>query len=207
MFANVNETDIQHLIEQKDSKNTQKVIKRSVSLFRTFLSQRDLNAKFESQTKGELNENLRQFFVSLRTKSGESLKVTSLQSVRYGLTKYLKEICNIDIISDPEFSGSKKVFKAKVTDMKKKGFGSISHKPPITPEDLRKLYDPNSVVFNRNTPCGLQMKVWFDVMFYLCRRGRENLRTMTKSTFEVRKDAGGREYIFQAVDEADKNHR
>jgi hypothetical protein len=86
-------------------------------------------------------------------------------------------MCNIDIISDPEFSGSKKVFKAKVTDMKK-GFGSINHKPPITPEDLKKLYDPNHVLFNRNMPCGLQMKVWFDFMFYLCRRGRENLRTM-----------------------------
>jgi hypothetical protein len=51
------------------------------------------------------------------------------------------------------------------------------------------------------------MKVWFDFMFYLCRRGRENLRTMMKSTFKVGKDAGGQEYIFQAVDEADKNHR
>lgn len=72
-------------------------------------------------------------------------------------------------------------------------------------EDLRKLYA--SIALNTETPTGLQKKVWFDVMFYLCRRGRENLRSMTKSTFAVSTDSKGREYIYQAIDELDKNHR
>ncbi|XP_048757928.2 uncharacterized protein LOC125668156 [Ostrea edulis] len=91
--------------------------------------------------------------------------------------------------------------------MKKKGFGSVDHKPAISSEDLKQLYEPNNTVFNTETPCGLQNKVWFDLMFYLCRRGRENLRNMTKSTFSTDIDACGREFVFQAIDEADKNHR
>ena len=46
-----------------------------------------------------------------------------------------------------------------------------------------------------------------DVMFFLCRRGRENLRAMNKTTVAIRKDAQGREYVYQATDELNKNHR
>jgi hypothetical protein len=52
---------------------------------------------------------------------------------------------------------------------------------------------------------GLQQKVWFDVMFFLCRRGREkeNLRTMTKTSFGMKTDRTGTD-VYQAQD---KNHR
>ena len=52
----------------------------------------------------------------------------------------------------------------------------------------------------------MQEKVWFDVMFYLCRRGRENLKAMNKSTFFVEKDATGKRFIYQTTGEMDKNH-
>ena len=79
----------------------------------------------------------------------------------------------------------------------------MEHSPSL--DDLQKLY--GSVAMDISTPCGLQNKVWFDVMFFLCRRGRENLRTMNKSTFAIRKDAKGREYVYQVTDELDKNYR
>ena len=41
----------------------------------------------------------------------------------------------------------------------------------------------------------------------MCRRGRENLRGMTKETFKIGVDTSdNRKYIYQAVDKADKNH-
>ena len=48
--------------------------------------------------------------------------------------------------------------------------------------------------------------IWFGLCLQLCRRRRENLRTITKSTFAVGVDATGREFVGMAVDEADKNH-
>ena len=44
-------------------------------------------------------------------------------------------------------------------------------------------------------------------MIYLIRRGRENLRQMTKTTFAVKFDASGNRCVTQTVDEMDKNHR
>ena len=44
-------------------------------------------------------------------------------------------------------------------------------------------------------------------MFHLIRRGRENLRHLTKQTFAVQADATGKKYVYQALDELDKNHR
>ena len=43
-------------------------------------------------------------------------------------------------------------------------------------------------------------------MFHLIRRGRENLRCMTKDTFAVVADATGRTFIHQVKSEIDKNH-
>ena len=44
-------------------------------------------------------------------------------------------------------------------------------------------------------------------MFYLIRRGRENLRLLTKQSFATKTDATGRKFVYQATDELDKNHR
>ena len=45
-----------------------------------------------------------------------------------------------------------------------------------------------------------------DIMLYLIRRGRENLRQMTKHSFAVNTEASGQKYIFQVNSELDKNH-
>ena len=44
-------------------------------------------------------------------------------------------------------------------------------------------------------------------MFHLIRRGRENLRLLTKESFAVQVDAAGKKFVYQVVDELDKNHR
>ena len=44
-------------------------------------------------------------------------------------------------------------------------------------------------------------------MFHLIRRGRENLRLLTKESFAVQVDAAGKTFVYQVVDELDKNHR
>jgi hypothetical protein len=69
-------------------------------------------------------------------------------STRYGISKYLKENCGIDITSDIEFSSCKDVFRAVVVDLTKKGFASTDHKPPIAQEDLVKIYSVGSIVMN-----------------------------------------------------------
>ena len=79
---------------------------------------------------------------------------------------------------------------------------STDHHPEIEPEDMRKLYES----FDIDSNFGLQEKVWVDIMLYLCRRGRENLRLMDKTTFGVGTDATGKRFVFQYNGKYDKNH-
>ena len=64
-----------------------------------------------------------------------------------------------------------------------------------------------SGLFSLENPVALQRKVFFEVMLFLCRRGRENLRNLKKDSFAIKSDGEGREYILLVVDEMTKNHR
>ncbi len=44
-------------------------------------------------------------------------------------------------------------------------------------------------------------------MFHLIRRRRENLRLLTKESFAAQVVAAGKKFVYQVVDELDKNHR
>ena len=55
------------------------------------------------------------------------MKTNSLTSLKYGISKYLKDTLEIDIKNVPEFSTSYTVYSAVVTDLKKKGPGSVDH--------------------------------------------------------------------------------
>ena len=206
-FASISADDMDRLLATKDAASTQRAVKRSVTAFRQFLGSKGESTEFEVASTSDLNEQLKHFFASVRSQKGEDVKTATLNSYKYGISKYLKENCKIDINNNAEFPSCRQLFKAKVTDLKKSGKGSTDHKPPIAIEDLHKLYDKENLVFNTETPYGLQKKVWFDIMYFLCRRGRENLREMSKSTFGLGKDAAGVEFVYQIVDEADKNHR
>ena len=59
---------------------------------------------------------------------------------------------------------------------------------------------------NSANPKKLQQNVLFFIIYFFCRRGQENLYSMTRSTFRVFTESDGSEYVYQAIDEADKNH-
>ena len=59
---------------------------------------------------------------------------------------------------------------------------------------------------NNPDPKKLQQQMVFYVIYYFCCRGRENLYNMTKETFKPGVEVDGTEYLFQFMDEIDKNH-
>ena len=56
-------------------------------------------------------------------------------------------------------------------------------------------------------PALLQEIVLFNTIYYMGRRGRQNLRRMKINYFEIASDPDGKRYIHQVVKEYDKNHR
>ena len=211
-FRSASEVDIQDILNGKSSKSTERTIWSATNIFRTFLAENGCSRNFEDFEKTVLNDKLRLFFASIKKQGknpgddGGSYKKNAYVNLRYGLSKFIKKQLGWDISDDPDFISSHEVFSAVCTKLKKSGYGETSHYPPIEKEDLQKLYSNGHHAFDVNTPLGLFQKVWFEVFFYLCRRGRENARDMTRDTFQIAKDATGREYVFQAIGEHDKNH-
>lgn len=47
----------------------------------------------------------------------------------------------------------------------------------------------------------------FHIIYYFCRRGQQNIYEFTQDTFQMGCDPDGTRFIYQAIDEEDKNHR
>lgn len=204
-FASLSKAQIDEQNETIDNENTEKVIKKHVLLVRTYLEAIKKDPNFEKHDIKSMAEELKLFFANVRNKKGEMYKLNTYNQIVYAVSVYLKK-SNIDFKNDTEFQQVHATIKKMKKKTCKEGKGTTEHKEPIAKEDLKILYD-HPFVFSPETPAGLQMKVWFEVILYLCRRGRENQRQMTKSTFTVGKDAKRREYVFQREGESDKNHQ
>lgn len=156
------------------------------------------------KTKGEIAEILINFYAELRRKDGELYSRSSMISIRFGLQRFFQKI-KYDIINDPDFRLSNEMFKVVLTTIKRTGKGTTQHKDLINDADMANLY--SSGILNKNNPHGLQYKVFLDVMFYTCRRGRENLRKMKKTDFVLRTDGQGRRYYLNVAQYETKYHR
>ena len=99
------------------------------------------------------------------------------------------------------------MFKAVTVHSKKQGKGVRKSYPPITPIDMEMITE----YFNHDhvtvpDPKRLQRHMLFYIIYYFCRRGRENLYEMKQDTFQLITENDGTQYIVQSIDEVDKNH-
>ena len=210
-FSRLSDEEIQDLIEGKDSENTRKATKNAVVTFLASWNEvkpedeRVQNTESLQKIPKELNELLANFWPNAKKQNGDGYKKSALMGRRFGLQRHFLLKRELDIISDGEFSMSNQIFEAAIVELKRQGFGKVDHHIPISKEDLEKIqssYNPSSP-----DPKSLQQVVWFNVMFHLIRRGRENLRLLTKESFAMQVDAAGKKFVYQVVDELDKNHR
>ena len=85
----------------------------------------------------------------------------------------------------------------------KRGNPKPQHKNPIEAGDMEKL---NSY-FSIDCPDKLQEFVWFNVCYYLGRRGREGWRELTKNSLEFKHDDQNNEYVTIKHTEQTKNNQ
>jgi len=113
---------------------------------------------------------------------------------------WLKNDSKIDILNDPVFETSNTIFANYTKSLKDKGKGSVTHYPVISPNDLKKV--PHTL--DKNNPQELQLLTWFYIMFYFCRRGRENLCNMKKEDLIFYETDG--KTVIALKNESTKNH-
>ena len=204
-FGNASVDDINDLNDEKDSINTKRAIKQGVRIMKEYLVAKNLETDFENLPPVELDILLEHFYIDVRTKKGLLYKASAFTLIKFALNKHLMKEKNLDLQNDSTFAKSNRIYLSVCTKLKKEGLAMKVHKEPINDGDMRRLYTCG--VFDPSTPTGLLQKVWFEVMFYLCRRGRQNLREMNFESLKVVVDDDGFEYITMAKDELTKNHR
>lgn len=203
-FPQLSEEEIESILEARTSENTKKSTKVSLNIFRQYLQEREILEDDLLKSKTQLANVLRRFYAEARKKNSDFYTKASLLSIRFGLQRFFSSH-NMDIIKETEFNEANRVFSAELSELKREGKAKTEHKPAITKADITKLYE--SGLFNINHPETLQNKVFFEVMLFFCRRGRQNLRQLQKDDFHIGTDTAGVKYVYKAKDELTKNHR
>ena len=163
--------------------------------------------ELEQMTTRQLDENLFRFYAEARTKDKRDYSKSALLGFRHGIERYLNNPPlnrAIKIASNPLFTKSNQMLDANIKQLKQLGKENVQHKPPLEKEDLAKL--KTSDVFNPINPLSLLRSVWFHVVLYWCRRGREGQRNLTVNSFAFEVDSSGRRYVRITNDESSKNH-
>ncbi|XP_061197001.1 uncharacterized protein LOC133205248 [Saccostrea echinata] len=199
--------DIEELLESRDSKNTQRVVKTALKLLRDYLLERHgISVEdMEKLSSVEMSEKLRKFYAELRKPDGSYYAKKTLITMRFGLQKHFLKKTSVDIINSDEFKTCNEVFRAMLVKIKREGASEVKHKQTISTEDLNKLYE--SETFSLNTAMGLLNRTFFEIVYYFCNRGQENLRSFQKGDFSVRTDPEGKRHVCKVKHREEKNHR
>ena len=167
-----------------------------------------MEQKFEQKSKEQLAEILRKFYGTVLSKSGKEYSRSVMINLRSGINRHLTNPPHkrsIDIMQDQDFLQANKVFNRRLRDNKEKGL-DVSHAcKPIEKTDLEKLFDEYSLpgVRSSNTEVLLH-KTFFDIIYYTGHRGKEGLRNLKKSSFEIKIGPDGNEYIEMTYNEKTK---
>ena len=191
-------------MQERNAVNTNKATKSCIRILNDYITEKHL-PKLEETGDADLPALLKEFYVNARQKKNNDLYHTqTMKNIRSGFQENRK----VNIINDDQFNEANMIFKGVQVHAKKAGRGSRHHTPPITDEDMERL----ALYFNidqvkRPNPSILQRNAIFNIIYYLCRRGQENLYEMTKDWFKVITENDRSKYVMQVRDELDKNHR
>ena len=220
-FKTVTEKEKEDILSKRKSVNTNLATTQWITCLQEYLCEKQLQP-LDRLSNSQLNEALGNFYCEARKKNvqyldsddpeeqdrNESYKTTSLRAARGAFTRFFKDSRNVDIRTDAQFITSNQMFLGQTKVNKEKGLGNVSNKPAILEEDMKKLNSYfRGIMSGPPNARGLMQIIVFHIIYYLCRRGRENLRAMKKTTFAIDVDpSDGRKFIYQKTDEADKNH-
>ncbi|CAH3161438.1 unnamed protein product [Porites lobata] len=207
-FEDLSEADIDSLIDDAVPKNTKKATAWGISVLKDWLSKKYPSEVLESLSPEVLSERLKKFYQELRKSPTEHYSASAHLSIRAAIDRHLNtlpEFSGISIVRDPLFKIANKSLSAKLKQRKAQGFAKVQHHPSISPEDIQKCYETK--VFSDETPISLLRVNWFNISLHFCRRGRENLRSLTPDSFVIKKDANGGEYVEMSISEKTKNHQ
>ena len=157
-------------------------------------------------TNKQLDKSLAQFYTEARSKTGEEYSKSSLISLRNAIERHLnKPPYKRGLkLNSATFANSNRMLNAKIKSLKELGKENVQHKEAIPVDDLKKL--KAGPVLRLTNPWYLLRNVWFHVVLYWCRRGREGQRNLKPTSFAFPVDEQGKHYVTMTQDDTTKNH-
>ena len=165
--------------------------------------EKKIQTQLEPMSPGQLDAILRRFYAEARSKSGDGYSKSTLLGFRHSIESYLNAPPlnkGLKLSSEPRFKRSNEMLNAKVASLKCHGKENIKHKPAIEAEDLVRL--KSLQVLSPSNPLDLLRNVWFHVILFFSRRGREGHRNLKKTSFKSEVDPTRQNYATMAHDEA-----
>ena len=199
--------DLKHqLLSERKSVNTNKATETYVTALCEYLAFKNMDP-LDIVTDENLPQVLADFYSEVCTPKGEIYCVQSYKCIHSALNRYFQDSRRINIISDTRFIGANAMFDAMKVNAKKVGKGVRKPTIRILNDDMMKLgvyfmQDMDGIV----DPKKFQQCLMFYIIYYFCRRGRENLKEMKLNTYIVYTDEKGKKFVKQNIDEMDKNH-
>ncbi|XP_072014191.1 uncharacterized protein [Amphiura filiformis] len=160
-FADTSEADLVKLESARHEKKTMDTTAWAVRLIKEWCKATNHDEKFETLPPDTLCQLLRQFYGSARKENGQPYSKSSLLNIRAALQRYISSPPfnrTINIIRSEQFQSANNVFSGALKVMKRDGKDTSKHYPPITTEDLSKMFDTK--VLSMNNPQSLQRLVF-----------------------------------------------
>ncbi|KAJ8044890.1 hypothetical protein HOLleu_07776 [Holothuria leucospilota] len=193
-FVLLNEEEIEELLDSADSLSTKRQKHYAVRRMEAFAHCTGTNlASIQQYDSAELDRFLTRFYCGLRKDTGELYTKKGMHAIRYGLLRHFQATLEMDILITDLFKESNKTYKAMLVKLKQSEKGAVKHKNAVSKEDMGKILNSLDIT----TPEGLQNKVFIDIMMYFANRGRENLRSMSISDFDIQVDEQNLRYIVR----------
>ena len=106
---------------------------------------------------------------------------------------------------DEQFLAANKAFIANLHVQKEQGYDTSTSHKSISKAHLKQIYENYFIPHHdNNDPICLQHKVWFDIAFFLGKRGVEGYRAMKKDSSQIKKSHENQEYLELIYNEATK---
>ena len=167
-----------------------------------------MDTNFEELPTDNLAQLLHQFYGTVLSKQGKKYSKSGMVNLRSGLNRYLQNPLfkrTLDLMNDKCFLQASKVLTGKLCDNKENGLDVSKPRHAIDKEDME-------ILFNKYFSGGLKkfdtyilmQKVFFDIVYYTGRRGKEGLCELTKNSFEIKTAANGNQYIEITFNEKTK---
>ncbi|KAL9950919.1 hypothetical protein ACROYT_G043491 [Oculina patagonica] len=204
--SQLDEEELQRIEEESMPENTKKQTAWGMKKFNQWRDKRQIEVDLHSVSATEFSGILRKFYAEVKTNKKKDLTPSALTGIRAAIHRTITSqpfSRPINILKDREFLQANKMFEAVCKSYYKRGNPKPKHKSPIEAGDMEKLKS----YFSTECPEKLQEFVWFNLCYYLGRRGREGWRELTKNSLEFKEDDQGKEYVTIRHTEQSKNYQ